>query len=80
MIRGCVIGDGTAPKDFPSYRACTLSDGTRGVECTFRGCGHKGTIGHPGTMECQPGCDCPCCQCLHGKTVHGLNIGGKRHQ
>jgi hypothetical protein len=77
-VNGIKIGDGTAPPGFPSYRRTTLADGTTGVQCTFCGCGHKGTIGHPSTMECQPGCSCECCRCLHGETVHGLNIGGKR--
>jgi hypothetical protein len=26
-----IIGDGTAPKDFPQYRSCALPDGSTGV-------------------------------------------------
>jgi len=73
-----IIGDGTAPSGFPSYRACKLDDGSTGVQCMYLGCGHKGYIGHPGNMPCQPACMCPCCRCLHGETMFGVNIGGKR--
>jgi hypothetical protein len=78
MIDTCQIGNGTAPAGFPAYRRTTLQDGSVGVQCTFRNCGHKGTIGHPGVMECRPSCGCECCRCLNGETMHGLNIGGKR--
>jgi hypothetical protein len=68
------IGDGTAPKDFPAYQSCVLEDGTRGVRCNFRNCGHVGTIGHPSVMECGPACQCPCCRMLRGETVYGLRV------
>ena len=38
------IGDGTAPKDFPAYSRTTLPDGSRGVRCNYRGCGHTGEL------------------------------------
>jgi len=69
------FGDGTAPAGFPSYRRCTLPDGSYGVECRFQGCGHKGTIGPPATLECGPACPCLCCRCLQGETLHGVTIG-----
>lgn len=70
------IGDGTAPPGFPAYGAIQLNDGTIGVRCNFRRCHHKGTIGPPAVLECGKECPCPCCQCLQGKTVHGVTIGG----
>lgn len=69
------IGDGTGPPGFPSYTAVKLPDGTTGVKCTFRNCGHQGTIGPPALLSCGDNCRCPCCRCLQGETVHGLRIG-----
>jgi hypothetical protein len=68
-------GDGTAPDDFPAYSRCTLADGTYGVKCNYRGCGHTGEIGHPSKMNCGPACPCPCCRMLQGETVYGLRVG-----
>ena len=72
------IGDGTGPAGFLAYCAHELPAGGHGVKCTFRACGHTGTIGHPGSMSCQPGCPCPCCLALHGIRTHGVVIGGER--
>lgn len=65
------IGDGTAPAGFPSYRGAPGGK----VECTFNGCGHLGINGKPCQMACVGYCNCPCCRCLGGETVHGVKIG-----
>ena len=76
MIQGVTIGDGTAPKGWPSYAAVYREDRIVGVRCKFNGCDHVGSLSSPSRMTCNGlDCECTCCQFLAGKKVHGLTYG-----
>ena len=66
-----VIGDGTAPKGFPSYSAYKKDK----IMCNFNRCGHIGTRECPSKMECGTTCNCSCCRMLAGAVVFGCSYG-----